>query len=59
MASENMCLADFDIVIPQKRLFEIARFINTHGNVVAELPHGYGTKLWLLSRSAAKLVDGR
>ena len=32
MASENMCLADFDIVIP---------------------------KLWLLSRSAAKLVDGR
>jgi hypothetical protein len=36
-----------------------ARLINTHGNVIAELPHGYGTKLWLLSRSAAKLVDGR
>jgi hypothetical protein len=33
--------------------------INTHGNVVAELPHGYGTKLWLLGRFAAKLVDGR
>ena len=25
----------------------------------AKLPHGYGTKLWLLSRSEAKLVDGR
>jgi hypothetical protein len=23
------------------------------------VPHGYGTKLWLLSRSEAKLVDGR
>jgi hypothetical protein len=25
----------------------------------SKLPHGYGTKLWLLSRFAAKLVDGR
>jgi hypothetical protein len=37
----------------------VSKLINTHGNVVAELPHGYGTKLWLLGRSAAKLVDGR
>ena len=56
--SENMCLVDFDIAIPQKRYSKSQRLINTHGNVVAELPHGYGTKLWLLSRSAAKLVDG-
>ena len=45
MACENMCLADFDIVIPQKKILEIARLINTHRNVVTELPHGYGTKL--------------
>ena len=25
----------------------------------SKLPHGYETKLWLLRRSAAKLVDGR
>ena len=58
MASENMCLADLTLSC-LKKILEIARLINTHGNVVVELPHGYGTKLWLLSRFAAKFVDGR
>jgi len=52
---------------PRKKILEIAGSINTHGNVVAALPRGsttgageyMGLKLWLLSRSATKLVDGR
>jgi len=56
-------LPEKDLISPDEVLSALKRYLEKSGDteqaVASKIGVNYGSKLWLLSRSAAKVVDGR